>query len=328
MKSIYLSGLLGAALCLLTRAEPNHPFPPLKPEEMAKIDAALPTSALAAPLKPRQLLVFYRTEGFVHGCIPYANEALKRLGEKTGAYRVTLSEDMAVFTRESLAAYDAVLFNNTTQLKFEDLSARAALLEFVQTGHGVIGIHAATDNFPTWPEGRALLGGKFQGHPWTSGDIEAVKVDDPEHPLNAPFRREGFWINDEIYQITESYSRAAVRVLLSLDMSKPQNQRDPKKIVRTDNDFPISWIKTTPGGGRVYYCSLGHNVSIFSTPAVLQHYLNGIQFALGDLSADSVPSEKLSPAPVPALAPEVPLPLNPPPPKKTVSPTPTLTPKP
>ncbi len=312
MKKTVLSLSILCLVMAMAQAEPGHKFPPIKPDELAKIAAALP-QAKVQPLHPRRLLVFYRTEGFVHGSIPYGNEAFKEIGEKTGAYTADFSDDMAVFTPEGLKPYDAILFNSTTQLKFTDPANRQALLDFVKSGKGIIGIHAATDNFPTWPEGQELIGGKFKSHPWVSHDIEAVKVDDPTHPLSEAFGGVGFWINDEIYQIVGPYDRAQVRVLLSLDMSKPQNQRDPTKIVRTDNDFPISWIKTIDGGGRVYYCSLGHNPSIFWTPQVLQYYLDGIQFALGDLKAIALPSAQENPMPAAALAPVEPTPLNPPP---------------
>jgi type 1 glutamine amidotransferase len=39
----------------------------------------------------------------------------------------------------------------------------------------------------------------------------------------------------------------------------------------------------------VFFCGLGHNNEIFLHPAILQHYLDGIQFALGDLKADASP---------------------------------------
>ena len=294
-------------------AEFGHVFAPLKPDELARIQGAMP-HATAKPAQPRKLLVFYLTEGFVHASIPYANEAIKEMGEKTGAYTADFSQDMAVFTPDKLKQYDAIVFNNTTGLKFIDPAARQALLDYVKTGRGIVGIHSATDNFPTWPEGQELLGGKFDGHPWHAGDIEAVKVEDPANPILAPFDGKGFWVNDEIYQMKTPYDRNQVRVLLSLDMSKPQNARAPKLIHRTDNDFPICCIKQADGG-RVFYCSLGHNPSIFSTPQFLQLYLNGIQYALGDLPADATPSGKLSPQPVVALPPETPDPLNPKPAK-------------
>ncbi len=297
-------------MCLRLPAQPGHVFAPLSEGDLAKIAAAIPQRA-AKPLHPRRLLVFFRTEGYVHDSIPFGNEALKEMGEKTGAYTADFSDDMAVFTPENLKQYDGILFNSTTKLAFADPAQRQALLDFVKSGKGFMGIHAATDNFYTWPEGAALIGGTFQSHPWHADATEAVKVDEPAHTLTAAFGGKGFWINDEIYQLTGPYDRSRVRVLLSLDMSKAQNQRNPKEIVRTDGDFPISWIKNVDGGGRVFYCSLGHNSDIYWTPQVLQYYLAGIQFALGDLAADATPSAQLNPQPQPALAPDTPAPLNP-----------------
>jgi type 1 glutamine amidotransferase len=288
------------------RAEPGHQFPPVPPEGIRKILDAAPAKATAQPAKPRKLLVFYRTEGFVHPSIPYGIEALIVLGKKTGAFEAVASEDMAMFTPEKLAEFDGVMFLNTTGLKFEDPAQRKALLDFIASGKGMMGIHAATDNFPTWPEAQEMMGGKFNGHPWGAGDTVAVKIDDPKHPVAQAFGGKGFWIKDEIYQITGPFSRDKQRVLLSLDMSKPQNARPANVIVRVDNDFPIAWIKKLSGGGRVFYSSLGHNEAIYQTPEVLRHYLDGIQFALGDLPADAVPSAKLAPKPQPALAPTEP----------------------
>ena len=45
------------------------------------------------------------------------------------------------------------------------------------------------------------------------------------------------------------------------------------------------------------------NPEIYRTPQILQHYLDGIQFALGDLAADATPSASLSSQPRAALAP-------------------------
>ena len=206
------------------------------------------------------------------------------MGKKTGAYTVTVSHDMGVFTPENLAQYDAVLFENTTQLKFSDPDQRAALLDFIKGGKGFIGIHAATDNFPTWPEAVEMIGGQFDGHPWgaggnSKGEGWAMKVDDPTHVLNRSFGGKGFILKDEIYQIKGPYSRDKYRVLLSLDMA-PDRNHVSDKCGRADGDNPIAWIKPF-GEGRVFYCSLGHNKEIYWNKAVLKHYLAGIQWALG-----------------------------------------------
>jgi type 1 glutamine amidotransferase len=291
-----------ASFAAVLRAEPGHVFAPLQPEEIQRIEAAVPAIAPATPERPRRVLIFYRTEGFVHKSIAHARVALRRLGERTGAFTSEESEDMAAFAPESLARFDAVVFVNTTKLKFENPTHRAALLEFVRGGKGVAGLHAATDNFYDWPEAQACLGGLFRDHPWNAKDVVAVKLDDPRHPVVAAFGEGGFWIRDEIYQIAGPYARDRQRVLLSLDMSHPENERPPEKLFRADRDFPIAWVKGE-GRGRVFYSSLGHNPDVFMTPEPMRHFLAGLQFALGDLAADVTLSAALNPAPTPALAP-------------------------
>ncbi|MGO9111105.1 MAG: ThuA domain-containing protein [Thermoguttaceae bacterium] len=304
MKSTRLICTAAAMFAAVTLACPAASRADVSADELNKIEAALPATAPAKPAKPRKILVFDRTEGFVHDSIPVCDKAVELMGEKTGAYTVTISHDMGVFTPENLAQYDAVLFNNTTQLKFEDPKQREALLAFINSGKGFIGFHAATDNFPTWPEAVEMIGGQFDGHPWGSGGTAkgegwAMKVDDPAHILNRSFGGKGFILKDEIYQIKGPFSRDTHRVLLSLDMSQDRNHAGG----RSDGDNAISWIKHY-GDGRVFYCSLGHNKEIYWNKAVLKHYLAGIQWALGDLKADETPSAKLTKQPKPALAPK------------------------
>ena len=44
---------------------------------------------------------------------------------------------------------------------------------------------------------------------------------------------------------------------------------------------------STHGKGRTFYWSLGHPEEIYCNPAILKHYLAGIQYVLGDLDADA-----------------------------------------
>ena len=262
--------------------------PPLSPAALQNIEAAVPTTAAATPARPRRLLVFWRCEGFFHGeGIAGANHALTVMGGKTGAYTADLSDDYAVFEPASLAKYDAVVLNNTTQLKLP-VTARQALLEFVRQGKGLVGIHAATDSFYDWAEGATMLGGVFDGHPWGGGGTWAFKLDEPDHPLNRAWAGKGFKLRDEIYQFKAPYTRADRRVLVSLDLSDPATGEVKNGVKRTDHDFAVAWVKAC-GEGRVFYCSLGHADNVFQSPEVLRFYLDGIQFALGDLTADARP---------------------------------------
>jgi hypothetical protein len=87
------------------------------------------------------------------------------------------------------------------------------------------------------------------------------------------------------------------------------NPRQPRKLLlfwRCEgfcHEDALAWIQQV-GKGRVCYCSFGHEGRIFGAPRILQFYLDGIQYALGDLEADATPSAKLDPQPPPALPPE------------------------
>jgi len=275
-------------------------FTPVADNELEQIEAALPEKATAKPKKARRILVFYRCEGFVHRSFNRGNVALEKMGEKTGAYETESTNEMAVFDPGALKDFDAVLFNNTTRLKFDE-KQRAALMDFVKSGKGICGIHAATDNFYDWPEAAAMMGGLFAGHPWGGGGTWAMQIEEPDHPLNQGFAGKGFWIKDEIYKMRDPYSREKLRILVGLDMTKEENNKP--KGAREDNDHAVSWIRQFEGG-KVFYCSLGHNNHIFWTPHVLQHYLDGIQYAMGDLEADATPSAQLSQKPKIVPAPE------------------------
>lgn len=64
------------------------------------------------------------------------------------------------------------------------------------------------------------------------------------------------------------------------------NTKNAKGAMESDRDMPVSWIKNY-GKGRVFFCGLGHNNEIYYRPHILQHELDGIQFALGDLKVDA-----------------------------------------
>jgi hypothetical protein len=166
-------------------------------------------------------------------------------------------------------------------------------MNFVKGGKGIVGIHAATDNFNDWPEAMEMMGGKFTGHPWRANGTWAIKIDEPDHPLTKAFKGKGFKINDEIYRTDPPlYSRDKQLVLMSLDVSDPTT-RNVDGFKPTDTDTGISWVKNW-GEGRMFYCSLGHNDHIFWNRAILRHYLDGIQFAFGDYKVDIKPKSMIS----------------------------------
>jgi len=282
-------------------------FKPMTDADKQAVLDAIPEAPTVPPKSAHKILVFWLCEGFIHTSIPTANFALEAMGKKTGAFEATLADDYSVFTAANLAQYDLILFNSTTRLKFPNPEHRKAIMDFMAAGKGVAGIHAASDNFDNWPEALAMMGGIFNGHPWGAGGTWAFRIDDAGHPITRPFGGQGFWLKDEIYQYNPATFQGGdkLRILVSLDMSKAQNQApllQPKKDKPADAASPeeaakrevaVSWIQEY-GGGRVFYSNLGHNESTYSSKPVLKHFLDGIQYALGDLSADATPTAKMS----------------------------------
>ena len=164
---------LAAAFSMGGGEQPRTPVP----ATVELMRAALPATAPATPARPRKVLVFARAGGFVHSTIPLAAATIEALGERTGAWSTTISYDAADITAANLANYDAVFLASTTGAFLDEpgdeatsAARRQALIDFVRSGKGLAGIHAATDAYhvdstPPAPGGGAasLLGGFSAG---------------------------------------------------------------------------------------------------------------------------------------------------------------------
>jgi type 1 glutamine amidotransferase len=265
-----------------------------------KVMQALPEKAPAQPKQARKVLIFSKTAGFRHSSIPVGGKALTMMGDKTGAYTAVHTEDESFFEPEKLKVFDAVFMLNTTGncLKPKSGNAKEAeereemlkksLEDFVSSGKGLAGCHSATDTYHQWKAYNQMMGGTFAGHPWHTK--VPIKNLEPSHPINAAFEGMDFEIADEIYQFRgDTALPTDRRFLLSLDTKK----MDVSKGNRKDNLYPVSWASTY-NKGRTFYCSLGHREEIYWNPAVLKHYLAGIQYVLGDLNVDATPAGKES----------------------------------
>ena len=286
-------------------AQTEQTFP--TQEEIDKIYAAAPVKASVQPKQARKILVFSLAWGYKHRVAPWGVIAFEAMAKKTKAFDVVVSDDVAMFESGSIMQFDAVVFNNTNEEIFlpenfkeltgeeknkaldRDTRLKNSLVDFLAGGKGLAVFHAGVASFREWPEYGNIIGARFDNHPWNSGSTVTLKVEEPDHPLLRAFPEKNFSVTDEIYQLTGNYSREHVRVLLSIDTSK--TDMTVKNIHRTDGDFAISYIKNY-GQGRIFYCALGHEKQIFWDPVLLQHFMDGVQFVLGDLECDSTPSAK------------------------------------
>ena len=295
---------------------------------------------------PKKVLVVSVTTGFRHASIPTGEKILTQLANESGKFTVEFvrqpeglpappprvapkkmndasQQDAAKKEREywesvtpkfaaalqklspaNLKNYDAVLFLSTTgDLPLPDPQG---LVDWVASGKGFIGVHAAADTFHQtgrfagFPPYTAMLGGAFKTH-GPQVKVECLNQD-PKHAAceHLPAK---WTVFDEIYQFKQ-FERARVHSLVSLE--KLQVDNSPERQV--PGDWPVAWSRMERKG-RVFYTSLGHREDVWdpthsgggkegrkNSPEVAkqfqQHLLGGILWALGLAPGSGVPQGK------------------------------------
>jgi uncharacterized protein len=235
----------------------------------------LPGSGFCRTKRKGRLLYMTLSSGYKHESVAPSRDIVKEIGEKSGLFDTTVTEDVGAFTKENLKKYDVVMFYTTGELPMTD-AEKKAFIDFVKSGHGFVGVHSATDTFYMWQDYLELVGGYFNDHPWHQQ--VTVDVADPSDPI-VSFLGKSFQINDEIYQIADFQYRTS-HVLLRLD----PDSVDLKKmgVHRRFYGWPLAWTRRD-GKGRVFYTALGHEDAVWNDPRYQELLLNGIKWAMGDL---------------------------------------------
>ncbi|MDY7085309.1 MAG: ThuA domain-containing protein, partial [Actinomycetota bacterium] len=119
-----------------------------------------PASAADAPY---DVLVFSKTAGFRHDAIPAGIQLIRDLGA-ANSFTVTATEDSGQFTATNLARFSAVVFLNTTGDVLNP-AQQSAFENYIRSGGGFVGVHAASDTEYDWPFYGELVGAYFASHP-------------------------------------------------------------------------------------------------------------------------------------------------------------------
>ena len=272
------------------------PDPQPTADDIAKMEAVVADTSFAQPKAPRKVVLFNNCYGYRHsGATGFGPTAFKLAAEKTGAFAVTVETDLQrLADAEFLKGFDAIVLNSTTSIEEKKVpGVTKALTGAVAGGRGLVLLHAAVDAFYESPEIQKMNGSLFFGHPWSSPGTWSFVNEQPENPINAPFRKLPVIMkfSDEIYQFsTPPYSRANCDVLVSMDMSDTLTQAAADRWGagwygvdkrRFDGDYAVSYTKRY-GEGRVFYTSFGHDHRAF-LDARFAHMLLGLQWTLGDL---------------------------------------------
>ncbi|MFF6814014.1 lectin [Streptomyces sp. NPDC012403] len=269
-----LSLCAGAVLCLTPQ---TAALPGAAP---AALDTADRTATAAAD-PAYEILVFSRTAGFRHSSIDEGITALRDLGAANN-FTVTATEDPAAFTTANLARYRTVVFLSTTGDVLGP-AQQTAFEQYLGTGGGYVGIHAAADTEYDWPFYEGLAGALFQSHP--AIQPATVEVEDRAHDATAHLA--GTWQRTDEWYNYRTNPRTTAHVLASLDESSYSGGS-------MSGDHPIAWCKEY-AGGRAFYTGGGHTEESYADPAFRRHLLGGIRWAAGTTQADCRPETGYTP---------------------------------
>ncbi|SIN72509.1 ThuA domain-containing protein [Algoriphagus halophilus] len=257
----------------------------------------------------KKVLVFSLHTGFWHWVNPHTEAMFKILGEKSGAFEVVGSRDLAMMEKNKLKEFDLVIFNNTNSkptyrnLFVDKLTEegnmdsvavwkKASELEknvinYVKKGGGFFVIHGGNTTLNNSMEFSRLLGGSFDYHP--KQQPIHVRLVDPQHPLVQAFPAEGFVHTDEPYFYKNAYAALDFKPLLYFNNAEIEAQRKGQEL--TEGVTYVAWIRKD-GKGRVLYSSPSHNAQSFENPDLLQFFLDGMQYLVGDVEVDETPIRK------------------------------------
>ncbi|TMU57503.1 ThuA domain-containing protein [Flagellimonas algicola] len=302
-KTLILFALL---LVAQIKAQEAEPFV-ITEDWLSKIQSLAPDPSGTNDSEVKNLLIFSLHTGFEHWTIPHIEAVVQIIAEKSGGFKVTTSKDISVFEKSNLKKYDAVILNNNCSIgpkrdlfwdaleKDNSLSEKARnkkakqletnLLNYVKKGHGLMVVHGGIvmqNNSNAFSE---MVGGSFDYHP----KQQAIQINlvDAEHPMVKCFDPSGFAHIDEPYFFKNAYFDYNFRPLLYLEADK----LDGLKNEVPDTIKYVSWIKKY-GKGKVFYSSPSHNAQSLENPALLQFYLNGLQYITGSLECDDSPIER------------------------------------
>ncbi|MDV3308796.1 MAG: ThuA domain-containing protein [Cyclobacteriaceae bacterium] len=212
------------------------------------------------------ILVFHKTAGFVHKSIPAGVQALKEIA-RDNAISVEATDDASIFNPQDLPRFKAVVFLSTTGNVLND-EQQAAFQQYIRSGGGFVGIHAAADTEYDWPWYNQWVGAYFKSHP--KPQQAAVVVKNKNHPAtrHLPDR----WMRtDEWYNYKSIVD--GLEILCELDESSYEGGENGP-------GHPIAWYREFDGG-RTFYTGGGHTDKSFAEPDFRRHLLGGIVYAMG-----------------------------------------------
>ncbi|HEV3236532.1 MAG TPA: PVC-type heme-binding CxxCH protein, partial [Gemmataceae bacterium] len=212
------------------------------------------SSALAA--EPAKLSVLLLGDHGHHNPAEFAKVIGGALGK--AGIDVTYTDKVEDLVPETLKKYDAVaIFRDSGELPAKN---EVALMDYLESGKGVIPIHCASHCFRNSERYTTLVGGRFLKH---ETGVFRAKIIDAQHPAMQGVKSFESW--DETY--VHDQLGKDIRVLMVREE-------------RGGGYEPYTWVREQ-GKGRVFYTALGHDERTWKNAGFHKLLEAGIRWAAG-----------------------------------------------
>ncbi|AQG80609.1 ThuA domain-containing protein [Spirosoma montaniterrae] len=227
-----------------------------------------------------RVLVYTKNgKGYVHDNIPFAVQAVLKLGREHG-FSVDTSSRAEVFSESNLKKYNTLIFTSTNNDVFDSDAQRLAFRRYIEAGGGFVGVHSVTGTERNWVWFKRMLGGTFLWH--AKFQPFNVRVIDSNHSsmkgIPAVWTR-----NDECYfakELSPGPTAVLAHDITSLDRSDPREEQKIKDAAGHYNTlYPAAWYYDFDGG-HTWCTALGHSKEDYSEPTFVNHLFQGIRYVV------------------------------------------------
>lgn len=187
---------------------------------------------------------------------------------------VKVFDTLSVYTDEKLMAETDLIIQIWTMGKLTKEQFKG-LEKAVMNGTGFSGWHGGMgDAFRDNLRYQFMVGGQFVFHP--GGNIDhSIKIIDKEDPITRGLNDFDLKKTEQYYMLIDPNIKVlAISVFDRDKYGKPGKNEDPIK----GGTMPVVWKKHY-GKGRIFHSSIGHHLTDFNVPEVLEMQMRGFRWA-------------------------------------------------
>lgn len=211
------------------------------------------------------VLVFTKTAGYRHSSIPKGVSTIKAL-LNDAHIDMLHTEDVRYFSQDSLSRFDAIIFLSTSGDLFSE-DQKKSFQDYIRSGKGYVGIHAASTTEYNWPWYGQLVGGYFSVHP----EVQEAEIEVLNRNHSATRHMQDKWFHrDEWYDFKDV--KHGLNILMTVN-------EESYKGGKMGKFHPIAWFQEFDGG-RSFYTALGHTDESYDEDNFQKHILGGLFWVL------------------------------------------------